>query len=181
MSHAFSVKASEQEPASINRKDNPYNVYVTDVGNGDDKLNPLAARQAWRRLSEQAHIECQREGSVSSRSTALPVDDDSQPIMAGFVNTGYYIGDRVRCSVRVAGSNSERTGWNPLRTAPEEGVVTGPGLTAGELMVQFDSRDDECSLKMRQIERVHKDPVSNIDRNNIRRTSRCRSLSISMT
>lgn len=106
---------------------------------GMSGLSGLAARRAWRGLSQN-----------SQGDSAL----DLVPILAGTVLTGYFVGDRVKSNLRLAGASTGGLGWDPINVGPEEGTVQGPGLKSGELMVKFDSSGVICSMKMSHIDRV---------------------------
>jgi hypothetical protein len=137
-----------------------------DMGGGA-KLNPLGARNAWRRISQDAAAEMAKANGFYDAKVSY--DDEDGPIMAGFVDTGYRRGDRVMTRVRLPGAVPGGCGWDPIDTQTDQGVVTGVGHTAGEIMVTFDHSGYSCSMKMSQIEKVKpKVPNSHVDR------SRCR-------
>lgn len=148
----------------------------TDCG---QRMTGIQARQAWRRCSASAHQERHRENEEAVQFAPQGGYEESrcdpggrQPIMAGFVDTGYYVGDRVKSTLRLPGcAEPNRTGWNPLQAPQDDtGVVTGPGREAGEIMVKFDRNENEFSLKLSHLAHVHSEPVSHVERHTQRRS-----------
>lgn len=91
--------------------------------------------------------------------------------MAGFVNTGYSNGDRVKTALRLPGACPGGLGWDPIASQTDEGTVTGPGRVAGEIMVKFDHSGHVVSMKMSQLQHVKfKEPTTNVDRNRRRQS-----------
>lgn len=170
MSHLWALKNTGESLAQ-KETNSPIDNYSMDLGMGD-LMNPLASRQAWRRLSVQAEADLRK---ASSSLCLEEVDDDNpQPIFAGIVNTGYTIGDRVKSNVRLPrhGRDNNCNNWDFLHNSADEGFVTGPGREAGEIMVKFDCSGVVCSMKMDRIEHVtEKRPGSHMERNNNRRRS----------
>jgi hypothetical protein len=110
-------------------------------------------------------------GPLQEQESGEDVDQDNpKPVMAGFVNTGYYVGDKVRSTVRLPGGTA-RNGWDPMKTGTDEAFVTGPGNQPGEIMVRFEHNGVSASLKLSQIERFSAPAAkSNVERT-IRRKS----------
>lgn len=139
-------------------------------------LGPVNERGAWRRLS------LRKDGEIEG-----DVENPSRPekIMAGFIDTGYTVGDRVKSKFHVsAGATSEclGNGWDPLKGQTNIGSVIGQGYKVGEVLVKFDYGDVVASMKMHQIEHADaKAPVSNVERTvNRRRASRSATRSITV-
>jgi len=112
----------------------------------------LAGKLAFRRMMQDARADM-----------ALPAVPDAAAQSRGteLENTGFSIGDRVKSSLRIPGSDSS------------EGVVVGYGNKVGEVMVKFDGSDLGMSMKIRKIEMAkERKPVSNIECNT-RRRNRC--------
>jgi hypothetical protein len=175
MSHAYSIahpddtlpdgtssrQASKRAVAEEKQRqaDNP-----SDNGLGGG-LNSMGARLAWRLISAAAHAEM----------NAVPgqlAEEEKRPIWAGFVNTGYCEGDRVKTTLRLPGANPGGVGWDPINPQTDEGVVQGPGRELGEIMVKFDYSGHVCSMKMGQITHVKaKPPATNLDRSKCRKST----------
>lgn len=172
VSHLWAVKNGSPTPVqdeTVRANDN----YSIDLGHNKIS-NPLANRQAWRRLSEQAHVNmC----NIPSLDHAQNGDSAGEPIFAGIVNTGYVVGDRVKSSVRLPRDrDSKGDNWDFLSCdSTDEGVVIGPGHVAGEIMIKFDHNRRACSMRMDKIERVsEKEPTTNCQRAaNRRRSTSC--------
>jgi len=136
-------------------------------------LNPAAARAAWRRLSIAGHAEGNTVKDSGLPQTGDVADPDVRvPVMAGpFVNTGYYIGDRVKTTLRLPGACPSGTGWDPIQAQTDEGAVTGPGHNPGEIMVRFDAGGHICSMKMSHLAHVKvKEPQTNVARSACRKS-----------
>jgi hypothetical protein len=151
-------------------------------------LNQIASRDAWRRMSTIGRDE--RESELNSRkpsksgsvASGPPDLEEGMPIMAGYVNTGYCKGDRVKTTLRLPGACPTGRGWDPINPQTDEGVVVGPGNVTGEVMVLFDGGGHECSMKLGQI--THAKPklenLTHVERN-VRRKSKCSSLARTTT
>jgi len=140
---------------------------VVDSGMGGS-LSAFAQRRAWRRVSEAAHAE------MATKTNLLPGEtfvnpEDRVPIMAGYVETGFFTGDRVKTGLRLPGACPSGIGWDPINGQTNEGSVIGEGLKPGEIMVKFDAGGHSVSMKMSQLEHVKKrEPKTHVER------SRCR-------
>lgn len=133
---------------------------VVDNGLGPSN-NHLAHATAWRRVSMTGHAE------MAMALSGCLQEEDKQPVMAGIVNTGYAVGDRVKTTLRLPGAAPSKVGWDPITPESNEGTVTGPGRVPGEIMVKFDhcSKDHVVSMKMSQLTHVKtKEPIGHLER-----------------
>lgn len=120
----------------------------------DVDLNPRACRAAWTRMSTNVHAEMTHAMGTVPVDNVCGLEEEHTPIMAGFVNTGYCKGDRVKTPLRLAGA-CPGAGWDPINHETGQGTVQGPGRKDGEIMVKFDYNNLTCSMKMGQLEHVH--------------------------
>lgn len=135
----------------------------------------LMQRKAWRRASSAALVEMRQDKTAWGPSPDSVIDESadtksSKPIMAGFANTGYSVGNKVRTSVRLQEAGEP---WNPLKEPANEAYVIGPGNNSGEIMIKFAHNGAKASLKLSQIEHVPvKGPRNNLERD-MRRMANC--------
>lgn len=179
MSNAFAVKHADDEPSSRQSSKRVTEEAeaakagnleaAVDSGTGN-QLNPLLARSAWRRISQDAQAQMAHVHGCTGQTIIAP-GEEREPIMAGFVDTGYAKGDRVKTTLRLPGAIPGGVGWDPIDCQTDEGVVIGPGNKRGEIMVQFDHSGHNCSMKMGQITHVKiKEPTTNVDRSRRRKS-----------
>jgi len=125
------------------------------------QTSSLAGKLASRRMAQDARSDL---ALAAAKAAGVVSMGDKLPIMAGSSNTGYCIGDRVKCSVRVAGTSPGE--------GSDVGVVVGPGRVIGEIMIKLDCSGVEVSMKSCLMKIVkQKKPESNVECN-VRR--RCR-------
>lgn len=124
-------------------------------------MNPMANRNAWRRLSAVAPLQKPEDKGPEN----VLAEDERKPVMAGFVNTGYCVGDRVKTALRLPGAVPAGNGWDPINSQTDAGIVVGAGNNAGEVMVKFDHSGHTVSMKMGHIQHVKAQaPLSNVQR-----------------
>mmetsp|Transcript_124600 Transcript_124600/g.232965 ORF Transcript_124600/g.232965 Transcript_124600/m.232965 type:complete len:290 (-) Transcript_124600:100-969(-) len=158
MSHAY----AEKHPTRTASKDGNRTKDLFAVEPGT-MMNGVAARGAGRRMS-------MREDGVMADD--VMADEGPKKIMAGFIDTGYKVGDRIKSRYRPAVAAASEAGWNPLNKETDEGVVLGPGHKVGEILVKFEYGEVTASMKLHQIEHAAaKPPASNLERNVNRRQS----------
>merc|ERR1719183_915601 len=135
-------------------------------------MNAIGARNAWRAMSQSSHVAMAQAMSASLSGESAVAGEERVPVMAGSLNTGYYIGDRVKTTLRLP--HRDEKGHDPSDPTEREcGIVQGPGRAQGEIMVKFEG-SGTVSIKVGQLEHVHaKKPQTNLDR------SRCRKSHIS--
>lgn len=149
-SHAYGEKTASR---NASKQAPPKDPFDKDPG---ASMSSLVARGAARRMSA-------REDGLLAEDVGQAAE--SKKIMAGIVDTGYKVGDRIKSKYRPAVAAANEAGWNPLNKETDEGVVLGAGKHVGEVLVKFDYGEVTASMKLHQIEHaVSKGPVSNVER-----------------
>jgi hypothetical protein len=165
MSRAFAVKNYHSQ--SDHRLDDDQEFQDGDSNSIQSGMTGLKLWQARRHMAEVYDESRSRScGALHPRKTS---DTSSQTSEISSQWCDFEIGDRVRSTMRLPGSNPSRNGWDPLQTPPDEGVVTGLGRKDGEIMVKFANSDTECSLKGNHLVHIIPRPASHVGRSNRRR------------